>query len=981
MSTQVDMDAIEQEVRLCFIQEDAPEYVELLEQGILALNVNKGEVEPESSEWRGLLRAVHSLKGGAALSHMQGLSQLAHRTEDLLEAMGEHRVQEPEVACHLLMQSVDEVRQLLDQVTKKGGDPVSELTAALEELLSQGVMESRGDAPMAIAGASNPMRIVLETDFKDCLDRAENQIAQAPTSQIPNILDNLLLEAQTLAEILNISPLIQVIQQIQADIATPPDDWAIATQSALQKLNTIREELLSNSSDASDSASASRASSPQSSSRRRANSGGDRSPSPANPARRQAPRRSRDNASASPEPTFNATTSLKPAPPKTTATVKPITATAAVVAEPPPSSSPSQSQSRKLEAVSFNPAGTSAQLPELTMRVPVQQLDYLSDTVGDLLITYEGFNLEQQRLDHTNRSLKQRIRQFYTLRETIQNLYDRLLLPTWGEALSQHWNSDFDPLEMDRFTDLHTLLQDVQEFLARIEERTQDIDLHTHANQETGEQFRKQLDTLRHNLTKARMVPFSTLAERFRRPLWNLNQRFSKSVRLRVEGSQVPVDRAVLDQLYEPMLHLIRNAFDHGIESTAERVASQKSAEGEIILSAVHQGTQVAIAIHDDGRGIDINRVQQRAIEQKLLRRDSKAKKQQILDCLFAPGFSTAKQVGELSGRGVGLDVVKVQIERLRGSIQLQSQLGKGTQFTLLVPMTLSILPLLVCQRNVSSGRPILLGMPTSQVIEMVEVPNDADFRNGLAWRDRQIRMIPIEEIMQPSLGTTPSASPTPRIAAVMEVAKQTVALGIDVLLSDQEMVLKPFDPLVTVPLYIAGCTVSASGQLIPVLAPDLLHQWLEQTMTRTDVVNRPINPTEVALSQQPPSSNQLPNHEISVLVVDDSTAVRRLMSRTLEQSGYQVVQCRDGQDALERLVAGLECHLAICDIEMPRLDGFQLLQKIRQHPKLAHLPVAMLTSRQGDRHRQQAEKLGANGYFIKPLGGQELIQSLRSLL
>lgn len=959
MATQVQMDSIEQEVRLCFIQEDAPEYIALLEQGILALNLSNGEVNPASNEWRGLLRAVHSLKGGAALSQMHGLSQLTHRTEDLLQALGENRVQEPEVACQLLMQSVDEVRRVLELAATQFIDPQSELTAALEELLNLGVMDSHEEDSASnpsfssSSSSSNPVRIVLETDLKDCLERTQHAISQVPPNQIPKLLADLLLEVQTLAEILNISALVQVVQQIQADITPPPKDWAIAAQTALDQLSSMRDRLLLEGASTTPaiSDSSSQPTSPSGSSQQPGSNGSRSSRYPSSPS---------------------------------TPTIKPVTTT--VTAETP-SLPESPSNAPKLEAVSFTAVGQ-PQPSELTMRVPVQQLDYLTDTVGDLLITYEGFNLEQQRLDHTNQDLKQRIRQFYALRDTIQNLYDRLLLPTWGAALSQYWNSDFDPLEMDRFTDLHTLLQDVQEFLARIEERTQDIDLHTHANQETGEKFRKQLDTLRYTLTKARMIPFSALAERFRRPLWDLNQRFSKSVRLRVNGGLTPVDRAVLDQLYEPMLHLIRNAFDHGIESTAERVASKKSEEGEITLSAVHQGTQVAITISDDGRGIDFDRVQRRAVDLRLLGRDEKVSHQQILDYLFAPGFSTAEQVGELSGRGVGLDVVKVQIERMRGSIQIQSQPGKGTQFTLLVPMTLNILPLLVCQRSVSSGRPILLGMPTSQVIEIVEVSDRTHRSGSVSWRDRQIRLIPIEEIMQPSRHTSSSESALPRIAAIMEVAKQTIALGIDNLLSDQEMVLKPFGSMVSVPRYIAGCTVSASGQLIPVLAPDLLHRWLEQTVARTYVLNRPISQVKDATPQitQPliphsQSPAELPNHEISVLVVDDSTAVRRLMSRTLEQSGYQVVQCRDGQDALERLVSGLHCHLAICDIEMPRLDGFQLLQKIRQHPKLAHLPVAMLTSRQGDRHRQQAEKLGANGYFIKPLGGQELIQSLRSLL
>lgn len=937
MVTQVNFDEIELEVRQCFIQEDAPEYLTLLEEGVLYLNDNKGIiVQPPPPAWSAMLRAIHSLKGGAALAQLHQLSQLSHRIEDLLEALGDRRVQEIEVACHILMQSVDEIRNILEQAASGQLDPSSTILEIIQEILETGLTEPAEHHHTFVQDENHSLiQIVLESDFKDCLNRAESQIQSSSETEIKKILVDLFQETQALAEILKQSHLLKQIQQQHSRIEQTRSPSIETAREHLKQLEDARQACLQQP-----------AGSPIQVAKEKDNP--DR---PSNP---------------------SSIAAKEPAPATTSPPTKPQT---------------------QLEAVPFQTASSSIPSGELTMRVPVRRLDEMVDAVGEMYITHAAWQLDQKRLRQTNSLMRNRSRQFIEIRDQIQSLYDQLLLPTRSLVAELSEHEGYDALEFDRFTELHGLLQDIQEFLARLEEESQDIDLQIQNQQETSERFRKQLDTMRHNLTESRMVPFSALAERFRRPLWDLNQRYGKSVRLRIKGGGTQIDRAVLDQLYEPLLHLLRNAYDHGIENPTQRQATGKPAEGEITLAAAQQGTQVAIVISDDGRGIDLDKVKARAQKLGIITSETEPTENQLLQCIFAPGFSTAQKIGELSGRGVGMEVVKVEIERLRGSIQIQTKAGRGTRFILFVPLTLNILPLLIVQRYPETGMPLTLGIPTAQILEMVEISSEGIEEDRIQWRDQSIPLIPLENLMANSpLASINNPSFRPPIAAILRVNRQTIALGINQLLSEKEMVLKPFDRLLPVPAHFVGCTITPSGQVIPVLGPEQLPTWLQSHQIKQIPQSRKPHltpstgspPTQPEPSQpSPPQQAILNPNNITLMVIDDSMAARRWMSRMFEQAGYHVIQCRDGQDALEQLNNGVRCELAVCDIEMPRMDGFQLLQTVRQHsnPTISTIPIIMLTSRQGDRHRQQAQTLGANGYFIKPLGGQQILRSLTDLL
>ena len=708
--------AIEQQVRQCFVQEDAPEHLASLEKHLLALHegISQG-IDTNTEQWRSLTRSIHTLKGSAGLSQLHNLSTLAHRLEDVLLALGDRRLPDPELAMEVLLVGVDEMAQHLKFVAETDRDcEPSPLLENIDLLLSQA--ESREVSQTFDSSLSGLVSTVLETDFLNCLERTRKAIGQDPAA-LNSALTYLIQDCQTLGEILQLDWLLAAVSDLEQLRNQSPETQTTALQFQLDRLEECRQQTLT-------------------------------MPDPVPlavslPVQGEAvpdemvPDETVQDEAIVPSPL--PLSQITPPTPQTAFATKPLpTVSGATVSGTTSSASPE---------------------PVATMRVPVRQLDRLANTVGDLLIQSERVDLDQRRLRSASQGLKKQTRQFYQLRERIQNCYDELLLPgarfpkfksigaqaalgnkiggsnlgvsRGGEEIPSlqvlgleapvTGTDEFDPLELDRFTDLHTLLQDLQEFLARIDEYADDIGLYVQSAQESHDRLKQELGTLREGLTEARMVPFVSLADRFRRALWDLNQRYNKQVKFVVQGGETEIDRAILDALYDPLLHLIRNAFDHGQESPSDRQKQGKSPQGKVILKATHSGTTVIITVTDDGRGIDLAKVKTIA-ERKGLLSSPNPSPQECLNCLFVPGFSTATQAGELSGRGVGLDVVKGQVENLRGSVQVQTRQGKGTRFTLRIPSSLNILPLLLCQQYRENSPPAQVAIPSSEVLEIVEL-------------------------------------------------------------------------------------------------------------------------------------------------------------------------------------------------------------------------------------------------------------------
>jgi chemotaxis family two-component system sensor histidine kinase/response regulator PixL len=681
--------------------------------------------------------------------------------------------------------------------------------------------------------------------------------------------------------------------------------------------------------------------------------------------------------------------------------------------------------------------------PQLSVRVDLARLERMNNLVGELAINRNSLSLQNEQLQGTVQELLRRFGRFQEMANHLRDLSDHMLVAPERQPSLQHSDnvempdsvenldgsrsigeqenaqrsftlppsaptfllSSFDSLEMDSYGELHSLLQDTLEEMVQLEEIVGDVTLLAGQSNQTLEGQRQMIAHLRDDLMWARMLPLGEVLSRFPRTLRDLSTTYHKQVDLKLSGTGVLVDKAVLEKLYDPLLHLLRNAFDHGIEPPEMRMSAGKPQSGQIEIRAYHQGSQTVIEVRDDGGGVNIDRIRSRAVEIGLLSPEQLPLTPipQILELIFEPGFSTASKVSELSGRGVGLDVVRSQLRALKGTVTVHSTPGRGTSFTLRIPLTLTIAKLLVCMVGTTA-----YALP-SDSIEEILIPNAVQMKQSgkqrfLHWRKRILPVYHLSELLEyscPLPESIPSQAlvsvPTPEdwAAPMLLIRKdnQFMALEVDRLVTEQELVIKPLGEAIAPPGYIYGCTILGDGSLIPVIdGATLLNQIIGQdnSSLASGISLRNIDPA--TLSDLPASPRKTPltprigvgaNTAKSplILVVDDSIALRQTLALTLQKVGYRVLQARDGREAIEQLQQNSSIQLVVCDIEMPNMNGFEFLSQRRQDALLSKVPVVMLTSRSSDKHRRLATHLGASAYFTKPYLEQEFLAALKSFI
>ncbi|PLS69233.1 MAG: hybrid sensor histidine kinase/response regulator [Cyanobacteria bacterium M5B4] len=609
------------------------------------------------------------------------------------------------------------------------------------------------------------------------------------------------------------------------------------------------------------------------------------------------------------------------------------------------------------------------------IRVDLQRLERLNNLVGELVTEENASELQLQQLQNTVKQLQERFTLFERLNRNLQTWLDQSQKIQVRNAL-QSSPSEFDPLQMDYYSPLYTMIQESIEEIAQMGEKVQDITLVAQQSKNIQRKKQQTLKQLRDDLLWARMIPLGDILNRFPRMVRDLSLKYKKAVNAKVVGANTLVDKQILEKLYDPLVHLVRNAFDHGIEpSPEERIARGKEAEGTIEIRAYHRGNQTFIEVHDDGGGIDPQKVIQKAIERGLVTPE-KARdltQQEIYEFLFAPDFSTADKVTDLSGRGMGMGAVLSQVQALKGNITIESELGKGTVFTLRLPLTLTISKLLVVRLN---GR--LMAVPVDSLVSVISTPrSEIETVWGKDFYRYERGLVPIYPSVLFS-NHYPLPAATSKLQTGMELPEETVplllmalgnrmvALAAEEIVTEQELVIKPFSPVITPPKYLYGCTILGDGSLVPVIdATALIGQWLESQAS-------PAIPTIEA---------QSPSFDVTtILVVDDSLTARQTLALTLARSGYEVIQASDGREALAKLKEH-SIKAVFCDVEMPVMNGFEFLTNCRKEYPPDRLPVIMLTSRSGERHRGIAQLLGASGYLTKPFLEGDLLQTLQNCL
>ncbi|MEM8778161.1 MAG: hybrid sensor histidine kinase/response regulator [Cyanobacteria bacterium P01_G01_bin.49] len=641
----------------------------------------------------------------------------------------------------------------------------------------------------------------------------------------------------------------------------------------------------------------------------------------------------------------------------------------------------------------------------LSVRVDFNRLERMNNLVGELAINRNSLSLQNDQLQGKVKNLLDRFTYFQKITGTLKQLSDQMLIaperygamktPLTSQKEGTSLSTDFDSLEMDSYGTVYSIVQGLLEEMMQLEESMDDVVLFARSSNQTLEQQRQMLTNLRDELMWARMLPLGEVLNRFPRLLRDLSTNYHKSVKLKLTGTAVLVDKAALEKLYDPLLHLLRNAFDHGIETPEIRRKLGKPEQGQIEVRAYHQGNQTIVEMRDDGSGLSLEKIAQKAVTAGLVTPDQVAvmSKDALQNLIFEPGFSTAAQVSELSGRGVGLDVVREQLQALKGTVSVSSLSGKGTTFTLRLPLTLTIAKLLVCViQHDTQNQTSAVALPSDSIAEIIMPEANQIKKSGeqrfLSWQQQIIPIYPLEHLLDYHCPfaegfaskafhrmETPDGWGLPLL--MVRRGEQLYALEVNRLITEQELVIKPFGQAMAAPAYTYGCTILGDGTLIPVVnSSTLIEQRLDTVTSQTQGAQITI---ERGTSE--PSSPVKPLQNPTILVVDDSAALRRTLALTLQKSGYRVIQAKDGREALKQLQQSLGTQLVICDVEMPNMNGFEFLGQRRRDPDLMKIPVAMLTSRGSDKHRQLAAHLGADAYLTKPYIEQQFLETIKTMM
>ena len=604
------------------------------------------------------------------------------------------------------------------------------------------------------------------------------------------------------------------------------------------------------------------------------------------------------------------------------------------------------------------------------VRVRSDLLNDLVNHAGEVSVYHARMG---QQITNFSFNLSEMAQTVVRLREQLR----KLSIETEAQILSRYekesdqYDESFDPLEMDRFSTMQQISRSLQETVGDIES-IKDILNDSVRDAETLllQESRVSAD-LQEGLMRTRMVHFGGLASRLRRIIRQTARELDKDVELDITGETSEVDRTVLDRIVAPLEHMLRNAVSHGIESPRDRANKGKPETGTIKIMVDREGGDVVIKVTDDGRGIDVNAVRKRATERGLLEPGSKLSDHDVLQFIMQAGFSTAEKVTQISGRGVGMDVVDSEIKQLGGVLEIDTIQGKGTTFTIRLPLTLAINHALL----VSAGEEVY-AVPLNSiegVVRLSGIELQAFYDSGDSAYEFAGTQYDLRHLGYLLTGMQPNYSRSGQLFPVLlaHIGDQRVAIHVDELLGRREIVVKPVGPQISTVRGVSGATILGDGRVVLILEMNalVLGETLFHVAEGEEEEERPVI-QEIVPEQ----------HEPVVMVVDDSITIRKVTERMLSRHNMQVVTAKDGVDAVSQL-QDIKPDIMLLDIEMPRMDGYEVASHVRNDDRLKDLPIIMITSRTGAKHREKAMEIGVNKYLGKPYQEDELMENINDLI
>jgi chemosensory pili system protein ChpA (sensor histidine kinase/response regulator) len=865
---------------------EAGEHLQNLNKGLLSLEKDPSDTGMIDE----LFRAAHTLKGSAAMMGFQGVSDVAHKSEDMLGMFRAGSIPICKETLNFLFDSVDAVKLMVD-----------------------GVAANQPEDPLVV-----------------------DAIARAYKDVVASILKTPAPEPSLDDEIRGFAP----TQPVSKTRQEQKDDLDVAWE---KTFDFDRQGARPGPPAPAKAA-----------------------PKPAAPAVPQAP-------------------VAKPAPPVAgkTPPASPVQAQprAAASGQPLPPAPPELPLRQEIEEAKktgiLEKRGTgrratdTADLEKQFIRVNIDRLDNLMNLVGEMVVNRnrlarqvdlikslrEELAFSQNRLLHEIKKFEEKYEYTLTVESSGQP----------QEAAPQ--STDFLELEFDRYDDFNLLSRKLTE----ITNDTNEIMTELAGFFDSFELDTARISTITTNLqdeiTMARMVEMDKLYQMFQRPVRDLAQEENKQVNMVVSGGETKIDKTIFEIISDPLMHMIRNAISHGLETVAERKALGKEPTGALILHARHEGNSIILQIEDDGRGMDPAVLRRTAADKGFmnLSEAQSLSDMEAINLIFRPGFSTASKVGKISGRGVGMDVVSTHLARIHGRIEIKTEKGVGTKFVIRLPLTLAIAQALIVKlKDQEMAVPMNLVEETTR-FSYKDIQRAAG-EEMVSLRGTLVRLLKLNELL--GVGKFPKKDDTFRHPTlVLGMAEKRIALMVEEITGREEIVVKSLgDYLKGVKLF-SGATISGEGNVRLIINIATLFGDEGAVASRALVGAARETPVPEAVKQKP-----------RVLVVDDSISIRKYVQRFLDRTGYDVEVAPDGMEALN-IMGRIKFDAVITDLEMPVMHGYDLMAEMKKSPDLMHIPVIVLTSRAGDKHRQKALEMGAQDYLVKPFEEQEMLGALKKLL
>lgn len=589
------------------------------------------------------------------------------------------------------------------------------------------------------------------------------------------------------------------------------------------------------------------------------------------------------------------------------------------------------------------------------LRLRADVLDRLINEAGEISIARSRMEREMQAFKHFSLDLTESV---FRLRSYLRELEIETESQMQSRmTLLQEAQEAFDPLEFDRFTRLQELTRMMAESVNDVSTIQNGLLINLDETESALQQQGRMNRELQYGLMDVRMVPFSLISERLHRIVRQTAHELNKPVDLTIDGESVEIDRSVLDKIGAPLEHLLRNSVGHGIESVSERRKHHKPEMGNIQLKVKRENDEIIITVADDGAGINLDKVREKAINNGLILADQETNEQSLLAVIFEPGFSTATDITQISGRGVGLDAVRGDITGLGGRIEVINSPEHGAIFTIYLPVTLTIAQVVLVRAGTH-----LYALPSIMVEQLQKLKTNllaaAYEAKAIHWADREYPIHYFSRLIGEAESEPEQQTYSPIL--LLRSGTNRIALHVDEIIGNQEIVMKPIgSQLARVP-GITGATVLGDGKIVLIVNPVQMANREVIVVSQAKML-----PTETAPIVKP-----------TVMVVDDSLTMRKVLSRSLEREGYLVITAKDGMDALQ-VLQETRPDIILLDIEMPRMDGFEFARNVRGDATTAGIPIIMISSRTAEKHQNRAKELGVNAFLGKPVQDDDLFTEI----